>query len=168
MGIGRICPGGTSGFFWKFLQGGLKVVKFVFYHSKRRKRLFTKFFKFLPLFRRPCLCAGKVRATPLKNWCNSKRINIIPNSEILLNLIRKMKCLTDQFQLRTRACFVYLCHRPHFSKLLTRALFFVPCQCSYKFIQCLAFRFHVAGDLNKTISFEGVLSFARALLGLIC
>jgi len=32
------------------------------------------------------------------------RFNTIPNSEILLNLIRKMKYLTDQFQL----CF-YFC-----------------------------------------------------------
>jgi len=59
-------------------------------------------------------------------------------------------------------------HVPHFTKLLTRALFFGPFQCSYKFIPCLAFRVHVAVDLNKTISFVvGVLStsFAHALLG---
>jgi len=111
--------GGTSGFFWKFLQGRLKVVKFVFYHSKRRKRLFANS---CPLFRRPCVCVWKVRATPLKNWCNFKRINIILNSAILLNLIRKIKCLTDQIQFfdqiqlrRTRACFVYLCHNPRSS-----------------------------------------------------
>jgi len=30
---------------------------------------------------------------------NFKRFNTIPNNEILLNLIRKMKYLTDQFQL---------------------------------------------------------------------
>jgi len=30
---------------------------------------------------------------------NFERFNTILNSEILLNLIRKMKCLTDQFQL---------------------------------------------------------------------
>ena len=45
------------------------------------------------------LGVGKVRATPLNNLGNSKRFNIIPNSEISLNLIRKMKYLTDQFQL---------------------------------------------------------------------
>ena len=73
---------------------------------------------------------------------------------------------------RTQACFVYLCHHPrsHSTKLLTRALFIGPCHCSYIFVLCLAFRVHVASDLNKTISFVvGVLttSFARALLGLI-
>jgi len=36
-------------------------------------------------------------------WCNFKRFYNILNSEILLNLIRKMKCLTDQFQL----CFLF-------------------------------------------------------------
>ena len=49
---------------------------------------------------------------------------------------------------------LYICattHGPHFTKLLSRALFFWPCQCTYKFIPCLAFRVHVAGDLNKTI-----------------
>ena len=72
--------------------------------------------------------------------------------------------------LRTRACFVYLYHHPrsHFTKLFTWALFFGPCHCSYIFVPCLAFRVHVAGDLNNTISFVDVLtSFARALLGLI-
>ena len=55
-------------------------------------------------------------------------------------------------------------------KLLTWALFFVPCHCSYIFVSCLVFHVHVAGDMNKTISFvTGVLStsFARTLLGLI-
>jgi len=41
-----------------------------------------------------------VRATPLKNWCNFKHFNTILNSEILLNLRRKIKYLKDQFQLR--------------------------------------------------------------------
>ena len=56
---------------------------------------------------------------------------------------------------RELTCFAYLCHHPrsHFTKLLTRALFFVPCHCSYIFVPCLAFCVHVAGDLNKTISF---------------
>jgi len=45
------------------------------------------------------MCAGKVRATSLKNLGNFKRFNTIPNSEILLNLICKMKYVTDQFQL---------------------------------------------------------------------
>jgi len=72
---------------------------------------------------------------------------------------------------RKIACFVCLCHHPrsHFTKLLTRALFFGPCHCSCIFVPCLTFRVYVAGDLNKTISIVvGVLttSFARALLGL--
>ena len=69
-----------------------------------------------------------------------------------------------------QACFVYLCHhhRSHFTKLLTRAIFFGPCHCSYVFVPCLAFRVRFAGDLNKTISFVVdalSTSFARALLG---
>jgi len=32
-------------------------------------------------------------------WCNFKRFNTILNSEILLNLIRKMKYLTGQLHL---------------------------------------------------------------------
>jgi len=40
----------------------------------------------------------------IKNWCNFNRFNTIPNGEILLNLIRKMKYLTDQFQLRFCFC----------------------------------------------------------------
>jgi len=68
-----------------------------------------------------------------------------------------------KFNRGERELALYVCattNGPHFSKLLTRALFFGPCQCSYIFIQCLAFRVHVAGDLNKTISFEG---FFRSL-----
>jgi len=73
---------------------------------------------------------------------------------------------------RKLACFVCLFHHPrsHLTKLLTRALLFGPCHCSYIFVPCLYLRVHVTGDLNKTISFVvGVLttSFARALLGLI-
>jgi len=68
--------------------------------------------------------------------------------------------------------FCVLCHHPrcHFTKLSTRALLFGPCYCSYIFVPCLAFRVHVAGDLNKTISFVVAVlstSFARALLCLI-
>jgi len=32
-------------------------------------------------------------------WCNFNRFNIILNSKILLNLMRKMKYLTDELQL---------------------------------------------------------------------
>jgi len=68
----------------------------------KKTAFFAEIFKFLPLFRHPYV-VGKVRATPLKNLGNFKRFNTIPNSEILLNLIRKMKYLTDQFQL----CFCF-------------------------------------------------------------
>ena len=56
---------------------------------------------------------------------------------------------------RELACYVYLCHHPrsHFNKLLTRNMLFGPCHCSYIFVPCLAFHVHVAGDLDKTISF---------------
>ena len=60
--------------------------------------------------------------------------------------------------------------RSHDTKLLTRALFFGPCHWSYIFLPRLAFRVHVAGDLNETIPFVvDVLStsFASTLLGLI-
>jgi len=57
----------------------------------KKTAFFAEIFKFFPLFRHPCLCSGKVRATPLKNWGNFKRFNTILNSEILVNLIRKMK-----------------------------------------------------------------------------
>ena len=41
----------------------------------------------------------KFRATASKNWRNFKCFNTNLNSEILLNLIRKMKYLSDQFLL---------------------------------------------------------------------
>jgi len=77
--------------------------------------------------------------------------------------------------MRTRACLLCIFVPPpkgrsHFTKLLTRALFFVPCHYSYIFVPFLAFHVHVAGDLNETISFvAGILStlLARALLRLI-
>jgi len=74
------------------------------YHSNRRKHPFL--LKFLnscpPSYSHACVWE-KVRDTPLKNWCNFKRSNNIRNSEILLNVIHNMKCLTDQFQL----CFCF-------------------------------------------------------------
>jgi len=53
---------------------------------------------------------------------------------------------------------IYICifvplPQSHFTKLLIRAFLFEPCHCSYIFVPCLAFRIHVASDLNKTISF---------------
>jgi len=71
------------------------------------------------------------------------------------------------------SCFIGVFNSPvlsHFTKLLTRALSFALCHCSYILVPHLASRVHVAGDLNETISFVvGVFStvFARALLGLI-
>jgi len=53
---------------------------------------------------------------------------------------------------------------------LTWALFIVLCHCSCVFVLCLAFRVHVAGDLNQKVSFVASVlptSFARALLRLI-
>jgi len=52
-----------------------------------------------PLPKPICLCVGNVRVTPVNNLGNFKRFNTILNSEIWLNLIRKMKYVTDQFQL---------------------------------------------------------------------
>ena len=53
--------------------------------------------------------------------------------------------------------------RSHFTKLLTRALFFVPCHCSYIFVLCPAFYVHVARDLNKAISFVAGITRAHTL-----
>jgi len=71
------------------------------YHSNRRKHpfLLNFFTSCLPSDTHACVYE-KIRDTPLKNVCNFKRSNTIRNSEILLNVIHKMKCLTDQFKLR--------------------------------------------------------------------
>ena len=58
------------------------MVKFVFCHSKLGKQPF--FLKF------PNSCGGKRSYHTIKNWCNLKRFNTILNSEILLNLRRKL------------------------------------------------------------------------------
>ena len=108
MGVGIFFPGAPLvDFFKSFSGGGPKVVKFVFHHSKLRKQLFCRNFQVPAPLPTPnaCLCVGKVRATPLKNWCNFKRFNTIQNREILLKLTRKMKYLTDQFQLCLCFCF---------------------------------------------------------------
>ena len=68
---------------------------------------------------------------------------------------------------RTRACFLCMFVPPPRVPFhqVNLGSFFGPCHCSYIFIPCLAFRVHVAGDLNKTISFiVGVPTtlFARA------
>jgi len=51
----------------------------------------------------------------IKNWCNFNRLNTIPNGEILLNLIRKMKYLTDQFQL----CFCFCISNTNYIAIAT-------------------------------------------------
>ena len=65
---------------------------------------FAEVFKLLPSSRHPCLCAGKSSCHTIQNWCNLKRFNTILNCKILLNLVDKMKYLTDQFQLCFRFC----------------------------------------------------------------
>ena len=90
----------------RFYTGGQKWWNLSFALEIKKTALFIELFKFLPLFQHPyacVLCVGKVRATPLKDLGNFKRFKTIPNSEILLNLLRKMKYLTDQFQL----CYVF-------------------------------------------------------------
>jgi len=105
MGFGRnFSRGGPLVDFPKVFLRGAKVVKFVFCHSKLRKRHFCWNFQIPAPVRTPtCLCVGKFCATSLTNLGTLKRFNTIPNNEILLSLIRKMKYLTDQFQL----CFCF-------------------------------------------------------------
>jgi len=93
-------PGGRYWIFSKSFSRGAKSGEIRFLPLETKKTaFFAEIFKFLPPFRHPCLCVGKVRVTPLKHWCNLKRFNTILKSEILLNLIHKMKYFTDQFQL---------------------------------------------------------------------
>ena len=65
--------------------------------------IFAEIFKFLTPFQHRFLCVGKSPCHTIKSWCNFTRFNTILNREILLNLIRKMKYLTAQFQL----CFCF-------------------------------------------------------------
>jgi len=150
--------GATNGFFQTFFLGGeQKWWSLLFTTRNQENTLFCWNFQIPAPFRHPCLYIGKSSchtinspvATPahgLLRLSPSLRLRFIPENATLL------------------------CIFAHFPRLLTRALFFGPCHCSYVFVLCLASRIHVAGDLNKTISFVvGVLStsFARALLGLI-
>jgi len=84
-------------------EGRPKVVKFVFYHSIKNSVFCWNFQIPAPLPTPICLCVGKRSCHTIKKLGNFKRFTIISNSEILLNLIRKMKYLTDQFQL----CFCF-------------------------------------------------------------
>jgi len=101
MGVGRnFSRGATSGFFQKFFYGGPKVVKFVFYHSKLRNQHFLlKFSNSCPSSNTNMFVCRKGLCHIIKNLGNFKRFNTIPNREILLNLLRKTKYLTDQLQL---------------------------------------------------------------------
>ena len=70
----------------------------------KKKSFFAEIFKFLlPPLTHPFRCVRKSSCHSTKNWCNFKYFNSIRNSEILLDLIRNTKCLTDQFQL----CFCF-------------------------------------------------------------
>jgi len=84
--------------------GVLKVVKlFFFCHSKLRKQPFLLTFSNSSPPPTHMLVCRENSCHTIKNWCNLKLFNTIQNSEILLNLIRKVKCLTDQYQL----CFCF-------------------------------------------------------------
>jgi len=85
-------------FFKSFSKGGQRWWNLVFTTHNYEKSLFCRNLQIPAPFPHPCLCAGKVRASPSNNWCNFKRLNTILNSEIFLNLIRKMKCFTDELQ----------------------------------------------------------------------
>jgi len=104
MGVGRIYSGGHWWSFLKVVVWGAKSGEIWFLPLKTMKMaLFTKAFKSLPPFRHPCLCIGKSSCHTIINWSNFMSFNTIPNSEILFNFTRKMKCFTDQFQL----CFCF-------------------------------------------------------------
>ena len=97
MSVGRIFPDEALVDCSKsFSSGWPQVVKFVFIIRNQENSLFYRNFQ-IPV-------EENVHATPLKLWCNFNRFNTIPISEILLNLSRKIKYLTDQFQLRFCFC----------------------------------------------------------------
>jgi len=94
--------GNTNGFFQKLLAflEGIISGEICFLPLETKKTVFhAENLEFHLPFRRPCLCVGKNSCRIIKNWSNFKRVNTILYSEILLNLIRKMNCLTDKFQL---------------------------------------------------------------------
>ena len=106
MGGGRIFSrGALVDFFKGFLGWEDKNGEICFLPLETNKTaFFAAIFTFLTTSGHRCLCVGKVRAAPLKNWCNVKRFNTILKSEILLNLIHKMKYFTDQFQFCSCFC----------------------------------------------------------------
>ena len=98
-------PGRTLVDFSKSFSRGAKSGEIcILPHSKLRKEPFLlKFSNFWIHSDTHALVSKKVHATPSKLSCNFKRFNTILNSEIVLNLIGKIKYLTDQFQL----CFCF-------------------------------------------------------------
>jgi len=101
VGIGRIIARGTPvDFSQRFSRGGQNCCNLVFIALETKKiAFFAEIFKFLPPSDAHTCVSEKVRTAPSKTWRNFKRFNTILNTEILLNLIRKMKYLTDEFQL---------------------------------------------------------------------
>jgi len=98
MGVGRIFTRGVPVDFSKrFSRDWPKVVKFGFHRSKLRKQPVLMTFQIPAPIPTPKLVCRK-KFVPHHYWCNFNRFNTILNNEILLNLIGKMKYLTDQFQ----------------------------------------------------------------------
>ena len=75
-----------------FSRGGQKRLHFFLLVETRKTAFFAKMFKFLSIFRHPCLCVGKSSCQTIKNFgVISSILSRILNCEILLNLTRKMK-----------------------------------------------------------------------------
>jgi len=62
----------------------------------KKAACFDNFSNTCPIPTPKLVCRKKF--VPHHYWCNFNRFNTILNNEILLNLIGKMKYLTDQFQ----------------------------------------------------------------------
>jgi len=113
MDIARIFARGPLVYFSRSFSRGSKIGETCFLPLKIKKTaIFAEIFKFLHAFRHPRLCVGKRSCHTIKNWCNLKRFRTILKSEVLLNLIHKMKCFTDQFKLCFCFCsgsYIYFC-----------------------------------------------------------
>ena len=117
--------GGHYWIFPKIFLRGAKNSEICFLPLEIKKTAYLlKFSNSCPSTDIHMLCAGKVCAKQLKNMGNFKRFDTIPNNEILLNLIRKMKYLTDQFRL-----FLHWQHNWHFYGQLAVATYVLPCLC---------------------------------------
>jgi len=70
--------GGHQWIFPNVFLRGAKSGEICFLPLEIRKTAFSaEIFKFLPSFRRPCLCVGKSSCHTTKNWCNFKLKNLI-------------------------------------------------------------------------------------------